>query len=89
MAAVREAKGDETAEMIGHLKKADMAAEAERLLQGTGWLPEGLRTPNLDAPALIDEPGALAGDASVAQDEELPAFLEESTEGPDYPAAAE
>ncbi len=89
LAAVREAKGDETAEMIGHLKKADMAAEAERLLQGTGWLPEGLRTPNLDAHALIDEPGALAGDASVAQDEELPAFLEESTEGSDYPAAAE
>ena len=89
LAAVREAKGDETAEMIGHLKKADMAAEAERLLQGTGWLPEGLRTPNLDAHALIDEPGALAGDASIAQDEELPAFLEESTEGPDYPAAAE
>ena len=51
LAAVREAKGDETAEMIAHLKKADMAAEAERLLQGTGWLPEGLRTPNLDAPA--------------------------------------
>lgn len=32
---------------------------------------------------------ALAGDASVAEDEELPAFLEEATEGPDYPAAAE
>ena len=60
LAAVREAKGDEMAEMIAHLKKADMAAEAERLLQGTGWLPEGLRTPNLDAPAPIKEAGAPA-----------------------------
>jgi ParB family chromosome partitioning protein len=89
LAAVREAKGDETAEMIAHLKKADMAAEAERLLQGTGWLPEGLRTPNLDAPAPIEETSAPEGDTSVAQDEELPAFLDETTEGPDYPAAAE
>ena len=89
LAAVREAKGDETAEMIAHLKKADMAAEAERLLQGTGWLPEGLRTPNLDAPAPIKEAGAPADDPSTAQDEEMPAFLEEATEGPDYPAAAE
>ena len=75
--------------MIAHLKKADMAAEAERLLHGTGWLPEVLRTPNLDAPAPIEEARALAGDASVAEDEEMPAFLEESVEGPDYPAAAE
>jgi ParB family chromosome partitioning protein len=89
LAAVREAKGDETGEMIAHLKKADMAAEAERLLQGTGWLPEGLRTPNLDAPASIEETSAPEGDASVPQDEELPAFLDETTEGPDYPAAAE
>ena len=33
--------------------------------------------------------GAPAVDALVAEDEELPAFLEEATEGPDYPAAAE
>ena len=89
LAAVREAKGDETAEMISHLKKADMAAEAERLLHRTGWLPEVLRTPNLDAPALIEEPGAPAGDPSTVQDGALPSFLEESNEGPDYPAAAE
>jgi ParB family chromosome partitioning protein len=87
LAAVREAKGEETAQMIAHLKKADMAFEAERLLQGTGWLPEGLRTPNLDAPAPIEEASASQGDASIAQDEELPAFLDET--GPDYPAAAE
>lgn len=89
LAAVREAKGDETAEMIAHLKKADMAAEAERLLQGTGWLPEGLRTQNLDAPVPIEEAGAPADELSTAEDEELPAFLAETAEGPDYPAAAE
>jgi ParB family chromosome partitioning protein len=29
---------------MAHLKKAEMAKEAERLLDGTGWLPEPLRT---------------------------------------------
>ncbi len=41
--AVREAKGDQAAQLIDHLKKAEMAKEAERLLDGTGWLPEPLR----------------------------------------------
>jgi len=50
--AVREAKGDGAARLIEHLKKPDMAREAERLLAGTGWLPEPLRMPELEAPAL-------------------------------------
>ena len=37
--AVREAKGGAAAQMIDHLKKPDMAREAERLLAGTFWLP--------------------------------------------------
>ena len=41
--AVREAKGEQSAQLIDHLKKAEMAKEAERLLAGTGWLPEPLR----------------------------------------------
>ena len=41
--AVREAKGESSAQLIDHLKKADMAKEAERLLEGSGWLPEPLR----------------------------------------------
>ncbi|MFT8520398.1 ParB/RepB/Spo0J family partition protein [Acetobacter syzygii] len=45
--AVREARGDEAAERIAHLKKPDMAREAERLLEGSGWLPEALRTVGL------------------------------------------
>ncbi|WP_130732917.1 ParB/RepB/Spo0J family partition protein [Komagataeibacter xylinus] len=45
--AVREARGDEAAERIAHLKKPDMAREAGRRLDGSGWLPEALRTAGL------------------------------------------
>jgi ParB family chromosome partitioning protein len=41
--AVREAKGASSAQLIDHLKKPEMAKEAERLLGGSGWLPEPLR----------------------------------------------
>jgi ParB family chromosome partitioning protein len=41
--AVREAKGEGTAQLLDHLKKGEMAMEAERLLKGSGWLPEVLR----------------------------------------------
>ena len=34
--AVREAKGEQSVQLIDHLKKGDMAREAERLLEGTG-----------------------------------------------------
>ncbi|OJU35765.1 MAG: DNA-binding protein [Alphaproteobacteria bacterium 65-37] len=63
--AVREAKGDQAAQLIDHLKKAEMAKEAERLLDGAGWLPEPLRL--TDSEYLSDTPAESA--------EELPAFL--------------
>jgi ParB family chromosome partitioning protein len=64
---VAEVKGEQTAELLADHKKKEMAAEAERLLAGTGWLPEPLRTPvpleqTSDAalPAFLnDEDGAL------------------------------
>ncbi|AGK57201.1 ParB domain-containing protein nuclease [Hyphomicrobium denitrificans 1NES1] len=72
--AVREAKGEQSAQLIDHLKKADMAKEAERLLEGTGWLPEPLRTSVADAAEAID--------GNVAEgDEALPAFLSDDEEG--------
>jgi ParB family transcriptional regulator, chromosome partitioning protein len=43
--AVAQAKDQRAADRIEHLKKGDMAAEAETLLADTGWLPEPLRTP--------------------------------------------
>ena len=49
--AVREAKGEAAAQLIDHLKKPEMAKEAERLLAGTGWLPEPLRLPEPEVPA--------------------------------------
>jgi ParB family chromosome partitioning protein len=73
--AVREAKGEQAAQLLDHLKKAEMAKEAERLLEGTGWLPEPLRTAEI--PASGDSDSDTANDA-----EALPAFLaddEEST----------
>ena len=45
VAAVSEARGDEAAQSIAHLKKGEMAARAETLLARSNWLPEPLRTP--------------------------------------------
>lgn len=51
LADVAEACGPEIAGMIDHLKKPDMAREAEKLLEETGWLPEPMRTPIAEAEA--------------------------------------
>jgi ParB family chromosome partitioning protein len=75
--AVREAKGEAAAQLIDHLKKPEMAKEAERLLSGTGWLPEPLRLPEPEGPA----------EATGADVEEgLPAFLDDE-EAPAAPIA--
>ncbi|TKV70721.1 ParB/RepB/Spo0J family partition protein [Rhizobium sp. AU243] len=86
--AVREAKGEQTAQLIDHLKKPDMAREAARLLEGSGWLPEVLRPP-------VDQIQPEArGDAVVSDDvvEDataetgdigLPSFLMEDEEAAD------
>jgi ParB family chromosome partitioning protein len=63
--AVREAKGEPSAQLIDHLKKADMAREAERLLDGTGWLPEPLRLVEVNA----------TGQDADGEAETLPEFL--------------
>ena len=79
---MREAKGEQSAQLIDHLKKADMAKEAERLLEGTGWLPEPLRTTETTAAESID--GNLA-----ENNEALPAFLSDDEEVADKEGAAE
>lgn len=73
--AVREGAGDQAAQRIAGLKKADMASEAERLLAGTGWLPPQLRTPD----AASDEAAATADDVDdpSGDDETDEADLEE------------
>jgi ParB family chromosome partitioning protein len=77
--AVREAKGEHAAQLIDHLKKPEMAKEAERLLEGTGWLPEPLRVANAvsagaettgEADALPDFLAGEDGEAGTADPEE-------------------
>ena len=68
--AVREAKGEPSVQLIDHLKKGDMAREAERLLDGTGWLPEPLRLADID-----DAQQRPAADVGA-----LPEFLAEDDE---------
>jgi ParB family chromosome partitioning protein len=63
--AVHEAKGESSAQLIDHLKKAEMAKEAERLLEGTGWLPAPLHVAAVASPL----------DGSDAPSEQLPEFL--------------
>jgi ParB/RepB/Spo0J family partition protein len=63
--AVREAKGEQSVQLIDHLKKGDMAREAERLLDGTGWLPAPLRLVEVDT----------AGQDAAGEAEALPEFL--------------
>jgi ParB family chromosome partitioning protein len=67
--AVREGAGERAAQLIDHLKKPEMAKEAERLLAETGWLPEPLRLAYVNDPALSD-PTETEGDG-----EALPKFL--------------
>jgi ParB family chromosome partitioning protein len=71
--SVREAKGERAAQLIEDLKKVDMAREAERLLDGTGWLPELLRL-------RVGAAGA---------PEALPAFLADDADGEPRAVAAE
>ena len=79
--AVREAKGEASAALIDHLKKADMAREAERLLEHTAWLPEPLRTP--------DRGGANAVGQDTAATATLPAFLADAGSAQEHEAQAE
>ena len=85
--AVREARGESSAQLIDHLKKAEMAKEADRLLEGAGWLPEPLRLATVTSPS----------DSLDSATEPLPEFLsadeekssdDEATEEP-QPVAAE
>ncbi|QTL04822.1 ParB N-terminal domain-containing protein [Aquabacter sp. L1I39] len=78
--AVSEAKGPRAAERIAHLKKGDMAREAEALLTETGWLPEPLRGAE---PAAGEETAAQDGKTVMGEDESL----EDTEDTTDIPPA--
>ena len=84
--AVREAWGETAAQRIDHLRKADMAEEAERLLAGTGWLPAPLRTPGLESAEPVADAGEGGSGETDAAEVELPAFLA-GDDGPDEDGA--
>ncbi|BCM86728.1 ParB/RepB/Spo0J family partition protein [Methylobacterium indicum] len=69
-------KGDDTAWLLEGVKKGDMACEAERLIAGTGWLPEIMRTTGITTEVARDagDPVA-AGEPMAAEDVALPEFL--------------
>lgn len=84
--AVSEGKGEEAAGLIDHLKKDDMAREAERALADTDWLPEPLRTPVVtaaEAAGFVEAAGKVEGaplapadgDEDAAAESEEPAAL--------------
>ncbi|MCP3473548.1 ParB/RepB/Spo0J family partition protein [Bradyrhizobium sp. CCGUVB1N3] len=82
--AVREGAGERAAQLIDHLKKGDMAKEAERLLAETGWLPEPLRMADADHAATVHTTEPERDDAALPEflagdDEEAP------TDEPDEP----
>ena len=76
--AVREGAGERAAQLIDHMKKGDMAKEAERLLSDSGWLPEPLRLTSFDG----DQPGP-DDQANTGGDTALPDFLTEDGEDED------
>ncbi|MFC3727139.1 ParB/RepB/Spo0J family partition protein [Neoaquamicrobium sediminum] len=77
--AVREGAGERAAQLIEHLKKGDMAKEAERLLADTGWLPEPLRLTNLDE----GQTGNAPADGGSSDEATLPDFLSEDGDSED------
>jgi ParB family transcriptional regulator, chromosome partitioning protein len=93
--AVCEAKGQQAAQQIDHLKKGEMAERAEELLAGSGWLPEPLRTPdrNITATPLTPETSSntrteSAGEESVDTGYET-AMADPRRSAEDEPAEAE
>lgn len=81
--AVREGAGERAAQLIDHMKKGDMAKEAERLLADSGWLPDPLRLANLDGDVATAQMGIDAGEVA------LPEFLADDAEDDADPTEAE
>lgn len=85
--AVAQAKDQRAADRIEHLKKGDMAAEAETLLADTGWLPDPLRTPGRasgdpQSPESTVEETPEQSSEKLPEDEDEPAAQNDDTGEP-------
>ena len=80
--AVAEGRGQRAADRLEHLKKVEMATEAETLLAGSGWLPEPLRTTGRVFTTMLD-----GDEADSAIDPEP--IVEETAEDGGEPAVAD
>jgi ParB family transcriptional regulator, chromosome partitioning protein len=85
--AVREAKGEGAAQLIEHLKKGEMAEQAQELLAGTSWLPEALRTPGRPIPAPVSPPESQAGAQPESTSAESAAVAHETAMADSTPSA--
>ncbi len=74
-------------QLIDHLKKTEMAKEAERLLDGTGWLPEPLRLTDATSPSTDAESPAAPLPEFLADDEDE--AVDASDDEQPHPVAAE
>jgi ParB family chromosome partitioning protein len=68
--AVREACGEQQAQLIDHLKKGEMAERAQELLTGTGWLPEPLRTAGQVHRSVNPEPSSVVASTDTGAGED-------------------
>jgi ParB family transcriptional regulator, chromosome partitioning protein len=90
---VREAKGEQAAQLIDHLKKGEMAERAQELLASSGWLPEPLRTPRrsittASAAPEVEAGSPVSGEESAATGYET-AMAESKSPTEDEPVATE
>lgn len=85
--AVREGRGEDSAQLIDHMKKDLMAREAARLLEGSDWLPEPLR---LDVGAAVAEADKPATNETAFESDaaDLPAYLADEASGASSDEAA-
>lgn len=78
--AVCEAKDDQGAQVIEDLRKPDMAREAARLIEGSGWMPEPLRDANHERTEAEDIPTDNHVVDASNDAGELPAFFADGIE---------
>ncbi|MBY0611317.1 MAG: ParB/RepB/Spo0J family partition protein [Beijerinckiaceae bacterium] len=86
LSAITEARGEEAANRIAHMKKGEMAATAQELLAGTGWLPEVLRT---RGQVTVDASGTATTVKDDTRDNHDDAGTDEAADMMDHQVAAE